>query len=99
MYAIRYRLDGLGIGSLGGRGFLLPSRPLLTATQPPRKMGNGSLSPRMQRSGHGIDHTPPSSADVDERVELYLYSMACCRVNFSFTIRLLSQDANEQEIN
>ena len=34
-------------------------------------------------------HSPPSSAEVKERVELYFYSplwdfMACCRANFTF---------------
>jgi hypothetical protein len=36
-------------------------------------MGNGSF-PRVKRLGRGIDHAPPSSAEVKERVELYLYS-------------------------
>jgi hypothetical protein len=40
-----------------------------------------------ERSGCGVTHTSPSSAEVKERVELYLYSplwpfMACYRVNF-----------------
>ena len=36
-------------------------------------MGNGSF-PGVKRLGCGIDHPPPSSAEVKERVELYLYS-------------------------
>jgi hypothetical protein len=36
-------------------------------------MGTGSL-PRVKRPGRGVDHPPPSSAEVKERVELYLYS-------------------------
>jgi hypothetical protein len=36
-------------------------------------MGTGSF-PRVKRPGRGIDHTPPCSAEVKERVELYLYS-------------------------
>ena len=35
-------------------------------------MGTGSF-PRAKRSGRGADHWPPSSAEVKERVELYLY--------------------------
>jgi len=35
-------------------------------------MGTGSF-PGVQRSGRGVDHPPPSSAEVKERVELYLY--------------------------
>jgi hypothetical protein len=36
-------------------------------------MGTGSF-PGVKRPGRGVDHTPPSSAEVKERVELYLYS-------------------------
>jgi len=36
-------------------------------------MGTGSF-PRVRRPGRGVDHSPPSSAEVKERVELYLYS-------------------------
>ena len=36
-------------------------------------MGSWSF-PGIKRLGHGIDHPPPSSAEVKERVELYLYS-------------------------
>jgi hypothetical protein len=34
-------------------------------------MGTGSF-PRVKRPGRGVDHAPPSSAEVKERVELYL---------------------------
>ena len=37
------------------------------------KMGTGSF-PRVKRQGYGGDHPPPSSAEVKERAELYLYS-------------------------
>jgi hypothetical protein len=36
-------------------------------------MGTGSFS-GVKRPGRGVDHPPPSSAEVKERVELYLYS-------------------------
>jgi hypothetical protein len=36
-------------------------------------MGTGSF-PAVKRPGRGVDHPPPSSAEVKERVELYLYS-------------------------
>jgi len=36
-------------------------------------MGTGSFS-GVKRSGHGVDHPAPSSAEVIERVELYLDS-------------------------
>ena len=36
-------------------------------------MGTGSF-PGVKRPGRGADHPPPTSAEVKERVELYLYS-------------------------
>ena len=36
-------------------------------------MGTGSFL-GVKRPGHGVDHPPPSSAEVKERIELYLYS-------------------------
>ena len=36
-------------------------------------MGTGSF-PGLKRSRRGVDHTPPSSAEVKERVEVNLYS-------------------------
>jgi hypothetical protein len=37
-------------------------------------MGTRSF-PGVKRAGRGVDHPPPSSAVVKERVELYLYSL------------------------
>jgi hypothetical protein len=37
------------------------------------KMGTGSF-PGVRRSGRGVDHAPPTSIDVKERVGLYIYS-------------------------
>jgi hypothetical protein len=36
-------------------------------------MGTGSFL-EVKRSGHGVDHPPPSSVEVKERVGLYLHS-------------------------
>jgi DNA-binding sugar fermentation-stimulating protein len=36
-------------------------------------MGTGSLQ-GVKRPGRGVDHPPPSSAEVKERVQLELYS-------------------------
>jgi hypothetical protein len=36
-------------------------------------MGTGSF-PGVKRPGRGLYHPPPTSAEVKERVELYLYS-------------------------
>ena len=30
--------------------------------------------PSVKRAGRGVDHPPPSSAEVKERVEIYVYS-------------------------
>jgi len=36
-------------------------------------MSTGSF-PGVKRSGRGVDHPPPSSAEGKERVQLYFYS-------------------------
>jgi hypothetical protein len=61
-------------------------------------MGTGSL-PGVKRPGRGVDHPPPSIAEVKERVELYLYSplwacMAFSRVNFTFTLLQIKFSVN-----
>ena len=69
----RYGLDGPGIESHCGRDFPHSSRPALGPNQPPIKW-----VPRLCWGGKAAGAwrwTPtPSSADVKERVELYLYS-------------------------
>jgi len=37
-------------------------------------MGTRSLLLEVKQQGHGIDHPPPTSIDVKERVEMYLCS-------------------------
>ena len=49
--------------------------------------------PEVKRPGPSADHPPQSSAEVKERVELYLYSrsgsfVACYRVNCTFTFTI-----------
>jgi hypothetical protein len=66
--ATRYELDGPGIESQWGEGARF-SAPVQTSCT----MGTGSF-PGVKRSGRGVDHPPLSSAEVKERVELYLYS-------------------------
>ena len=53
--------------------FSVLSRPSLGPNQPPIQCVPG-LSRGVKRPGRGVDHPPASSAEVKERVELYLYS-------------------------
>jgi len=71
--ATRYELDVLGIEYEWGEIFL---------TRPDRPWGPPSILykryrvslPGVRRPGRGVDHPLTSSAEVKERVELYLYS-------------------------
>ena len=71
--AIRYRLDDPVMESQWGRDLLHPSRLALEVTKPPVKWVSG-LFPGFNTAGRGIEHSTLSSAEVKERVELYLYS-------------------------
>ena len=65
-----YVLEGPGIESLWGARF---SAPVQTGpgTHPAScTLGTVSFS-WVKRPGRGVDHPPPSSADVKERVDLY----------------------------
>jgi len=71
--ANQYELEGLGIES---RWEARPSAPIQTAPgahQASYTMGTGSFT-GVKRPGRGADHPPPSSTEVRERVQLYLYS-------------------------
>jgi len=65
-------LDSSGIECRWGQDFPHPSRLALGPTQPPIEWVP-VLFPRGKQLGCGIDHPPLSSAEVKERVELYLY--------------------------
>jgi hypothetical protein len=71
--ATRYGLDGPGIESRWGVRF---SAIVLTGPGGhPASYTMGPVSfPWVKRPRSGVDHPPPSSAQVKERVELYLYS-------------------------
>ena len=56
-----------------GWDFPHPSRQALGPTQPPIQW-IPVLSRGVKRPGRGVDHAPPSSAEVKEIVELYLCS-------------------------
>jgi hypothetical protein len=54
-------------------------------------MGTGSL-PGVKRPGRGVDHPPPSSGEIKERVEPYIYSpfwafVAYSRVKFTVSYK------------
>jgi hypothetical protein len=69
----RYGLDGPGIESRWGRAFPHSSRPALGPNQPGIQCAP-RLSRGVKRPGRGVDHPPPSTAEVKERVELHIYS-------------------------
>ena len=64
------RLNGPEIESWWRRDIPYPSR---TAVEPTHAMGTGSFLGAKQ-AGRDIDHLHLSSAEVKERVELYIYS-------------------------
>jgi hypothetical protein len=74
-----YRLDDRMINvrfpvGLGIFLFDTVSRPALGPTQPPIQWVPRALSLGVKRPGREADHSPPSSADVQECAELYLHS-------------------------
>jgi hypothetical protein len=69
----RYGLDGPGIESRSEARFFGPVQTGPGAHQASYKIGTGSFA-EVKQPGCGVDHPPPSSAEVKERVELYLYS-------------------------
>ena len=72
VWRLSYGLDG-PVSNPGGDEIFHPSRPALGHTQPPVQWIPG-LSRRQRQPGRGADPPPPSSAEILERVELYLYS-------------------------
>jgi hypothetical protein len=66
-----------GVRLLAGLGiflFTIVSRPALKPTQPPIQWVLGALSLGIKRPGREADHSPPSSDEVKECVEVYLHS-------------------------
>ena len=92
-------MDGPGI-EFRGRGGAIFSAPIQTdpgAHLPSRTMGTRSFL-GVKRPGRSVNHTPPSSADVKERVESYLYSpfgpSSRSRVKSAFTPRCLKMQSS-----
>ena len=71
--ATRYGLDGPGIESRCGKGFSAPVQTGPGAHLVFYTMGTESF-PGVKRPGRGVDSPLLSSAEVKERVELYLHS-------------------------
>ena len=71
--ATRYGLDGPGIESRWGVRLSAPVQTGSGAYPASYIMGTGSF-PGVKRPGRGVDHPPPSGAEVEGRVELYIYS-------------------------
>jgi hypothetical protein len=76
-WATGWTFGVLGFDSRRGLGIFLfttRSRTALGPTQPPIQWVPGSLSMGVKRPRHEADHSPPSSAEVREWVELYIHS-------------------------
>ena len=56
-----------------GARFSAPDQTDTEAHPASHTMGTGSF-PGIKRTGCGVDHPPASSAEVEGRVELYIYS-------------------------
>ena len=66
--ATRYWLYGPGIESRWWARFSAPIQTDPGAHSAFYTMGTGSLFPGVERAGRGVNHPPPSGAEVKERV-------------------------------
>ena len=64
-----------------GAKFSAPVQTGLGAHPASYTMGTGAF-PGVKRPGRGVDHPPPSSAEVKERVRPYVYSPSDLRGQF-----------------
>jgi hypothetical protein len=99
-----YVLDDRGFDSRQGLEIFLfttVSRPALGPTQPLIQWVQGALSLRVKRLEREADHSPQSSAEVKECVELYFHSpnppsgrgaQLKHRDNFTFSFTIRMQD-------
>jgi hypothetical protein len=61
-------------------------------------MGTGSL-PVVKRPGSGIDHPPQSSAEIKERVELYIYfpsGPSWCVIGLTLSVPFLCEKLTDK---
>jgi hypothetical protein len=77
--ALSYGLDDRGSRvrfSAGDGKFLFTTASItaLVLTQPPIQWLPGAISLEINRRGREADHSPPSSVEVKECVEIYLHS-------------------------
>jgi hypothetical protein len=95
----RYRLDGPEIESRWVGRF---SAPVQTGpgAHPASYIISNELFPGVKRPGRGVDHPPPSSAEVKKRVELhpFLAFMACSRVNLPYNHSALNSLATDNVV-
>jgi hypothetical protein len=97
-WAMGWMIGVLGFNSWRGLGIFLfttASGTTLGPTQPPIQWVPGAVSLGVKRQECEADHSPPSSAEVKECVELYLHSPDVLswrgaklkyRDNFTFTL-------------
>jgi hypothetical protein len=100
-WATGWTIGVLRFDSRRGLGIFLfttASRTALEPTQPPIQLVRGALSLVVKRPGREADHSPSSSAEVKEWVEIYLHSpnmpswrgaQLKHRENFTFYLYLL----------
>jgi hypothetical protein len=79
--------------------FITASRTALGPTQPPTQWVPGDFPLRVKRQGREAHHSPPSSAEVKEWVEVYPHfpntpswrgAQLKYRDNFTFTFQVIS---------
>jgi hypothetical protein len=66
-----YGLDGRGVGV---RVLFTSSKLALGSTQPPIQWLSGLFPRGLKRTGREADHSPPTSAEVKNNVDLYIHS-------------------------
>jgi hypothetical protein len=88
--ATGYGLDCPGIESQWKRDFSVSVQTGPGAHPASCTISTGSFL-GVKRSGRGVDHPSPFTAEVKERVELSLYSMDCSRINFTFYLTFTTE--------